>query len=1479
MTATTPSLQTRRSRSPRWARRSSLLLLILQPVLFFWDVVVTPRAHIPYDIEGFHLPLIAYVARSFRNGVAPLWDPYSYGGMPIHADSQAQVFYPFTWLAILASNHSHGETLFYWIQVLVPLHMVLAGLFVFWLLRRMGLDLPAAFLGGTIYQLSAYFASQAQHLDVISCGAWLPLAILAVFEMRRRVRPRWIAVLGLAIAMSILSGLPQTAVVVAVATLLMLAALLATRGASWRLIPATAAGFVLGALISTVELVPLWHLTQVSIASLRSSWMQNGGGLVPQSLVSFLIPDYYHIFEPDTSYKLPYNFTLMYVYCGMATPLLLLLAPFVGRARGRALLILTAASVFWMLGGHTPVYESIFIHLPGLVRGGLYAEYALMAFCFFAALTAAVALDRLGKRLPQALLWAIALATSFDLIHTSAGRPMNTAETGYKQEDPLHQIAGSRELLSRLRELVNQTTPPSRIDYMDQTLRRGVLGADMLELPTDDGDNPFMLRRMLYLRRLFCGGNWWERDLLVNRPGSPLLSMLNVGWLVRGSPLPESEVQAAGLESKGSFQGVWLYRNPRALPRFFLVSQIRRSPGETATFQMLAQAGFHPAGEALVENIPGDRSGLATGPVTVQSYTANRIQLSTETAGAAFLATSEPMYPGWEATVNGKRQPLLMTNGAFRGLLLGAGPHEITLEYHPPYLGLYLFLSSVLGLLTLAVAVPGERLWRKHAVVAQEESVDSVETAPVPRGRPRWVTNSLAAIRQHRLTIRWMLLFVPAMVLFYWKILLTRQFSLLTERESVNQSYAWLRFWVSSVRHGVPPFWDPYAFAGHSFAGEMQTAAFYPLHLLLALFPLTQDRVLSPYLYQVWWAGAHLLGACLLFLLVREFGLSRFSAFVAGLCFPLGGFVSRANWPHMLESGIWLPLIFFFFLRAIRAGEFRPLLRYASLGGLALGLSILAGGFHIVIMQALVVLSAGVYYAVSGSQAESAAQRRMKAATAVIVIAGVGCAAGAVQLFPSMEYARQAIRFLGNFGSLPADQKIPYQYVNDALAPHGILMLLFPTAFDGNVGNGEVINPYLGVFPLLLAIIAIRKNWVHPWVRYLTGLALAALVYSFGPFSWLHGVLYAIVPKLWMAREAPRMLYLLDFSLAVLAAFGLDTLLARGKEATWTGLNRTLLAMVIACALFLFVPALLGKPQISPWVSLSIFLIFASYGLFHYILRGHSGGFVRVLIVGLVLFDLNAFEWNARNLIEVRGQGADYLDRALSMESVVDYLKALPGYFRVEVQADGEPNIGDLFGASSIRGGGVTYQTQYNRILDNRDLLNVRYLIKPASAADPRPIYQDAFWKVYENPSGSQRAWLVHETMPDSGDGPLPAFDFHRTALLSAPIPDTLAPAAHAGPETAEIAEYSANAMTVKVHAETPGLLVLSETFYPGWRATVNGTGARIYRVDVDLRGVVVPAGNSEVVLEYRPWSIYGGALLSLLAFFGAAFFCFRTAR
>jgi hypothetical protein len=366
------------------------------------------------------------------------------------------------------------------------------------------------------------------------------------------------------------------------------------------------------------------------MAALRGTSYTTGGGMTAHTLVSLVFPNYYHIFELGESYKLPYNFTYLYAYCGIATAVLLVMAQFVRKRRPILFLALTILSVFWMLGGHTPVYRSIFVHLPTLLRGALYAEYALLAFCCFAAITAAIVLHHAGRRLPQAVMWAIALYTGFDLIQTGRDRPMNSYTGGYKTEDSEYASAGSAALSSKLRSLVDQTTPPSRIDYTDAAYAQGIHGSEMLRLPTADGDNPFLLLRMLHLRRLFTTGNPWDRLLGVDRPGSPLLKMLNVQWIVSRNPISPEQAVKAGLELVDSPDGFHVYRNPRALPRFFLVPRIRRSSNDTETLQRLAEESFAPAEEAVVEGISQGREQLASGEVKVRLYSSNRIELTVQ---------------------------------------------------------------------------------------------------------------------------------------------------------------------------------------------------------------------------------------------------------------------------------------------------------------------------------------------------------------------------------------------------------------------------------------------------------------------------------------------------------------------------------------------------------------------------------------------------------------------------------------------------------------------------------------------------------------------------------------------------------------------------------------------------------------------------------------------------------------------------------
>ncbi|MEP6714804.1 MAG: YfhO family protein [Terriglobia bacterium] len=697
------------------------LWLIFQPILFYWDVLVRPTAHIPYDLESYHYPTLAWIAACIRHHQWPFWDPSTYAGMPIHADIQAQMFYPPAWLAIAIGNLTGGRALFYWVEWLVAAHMILAGLFTFLLLRRLNLSTPAALLGSTAYQLGGFFASQACHLGAICAGAWLPLAILAAYELRRGFRAPWFAALATAVALSILSGYAATAIVVAGALILFALALIAWREASWRILPLILAAFVLAALICAVQLIPLIRLTSWSIASLRSQWLTAWGAPL-ESLVSLVSPDHYHLFDL-ARYRLPYNFTLLYIYCGIAPLILLLLSPF--RRRAWMFAALTVVSAVWMLGEHTPVYGLVFGALPALVRGASYAWYAMMAFCLFAGITAAIVAD--DKRLSPAVLWTLALLTSFDLLHAGRNRPMNTAPGSYAVANSEDRYAGSPENLRQLQALVNVSTPPLRIDYAD-LWAPGVIMGGMLRLPTTDGNIPFMPRRMFLLRQLFCATEpspadvaiagrespIFRRNLPVNRLHSPLLRMQNVGFVASTASLPGATESIAGLS---------LYRVPNPLPRFYLVPTVRPSSGPDQTFEWLANPSFLPEAEAIVEGFTGGSGAsknLGAGSVHTRLYEPDRVELDVQTNAEGFLATSEAWYPGWQATVNGHPQPLLLTNGVFRGLSVPSGSSLVVMTYQPVDLKASAALSLIAIAFTIGCAFSSRHVKRRAQPAARE---------------------------------------------------------------------------------------------------------------------------------------------------------------------------------------------------------------------------------------------------------------------------------------------------------------------------------------------------------------------------------------------------------------------------------------------------------------------------------------------------------------------------------------------------------------------------------------------------------------------------------------------------------------------------------------------------------------------------------------------------------------------------------------
>lgn len=736
-----------------------------------------------------------------------------------------------------------------------------------------------------------------------------------------------------------------------------------------------------------------------------------------------------------------------------------------------------------------------------------------------------------------------------------------------------------------------------------------------------------------------------------------------------------------------------------------------------------------------------------------------------------------------------------------------------------------------------------------------------------------------------RTTVKYLIWLAVAVVLFNWKTLLTDQFTTILGSEGVNLTYGWLHFWVHSVRQGHLPLWDPYAFAGRPFYGEILPSNFFPLQLFFALFPFTREGLISPRLYHVVLALTHLLCAYFMFGLLREFRCSRFASFVGACAFSMGGLLVRMMWPPYVESCIWLPAIFLFLLRALRAPSRNRALIEAALSGLCFGMSILIGGLNFCIMQGIFVVTAILFYGACetsrdadgggspGSPNRSANWKRIGRILAVFLL--VSGAAGAVQMLPAWEYSKLTMRFIDG-GAFPSGAKIPYHRLNPGMWPQSILTGLFPTAFGGSLGGGETWPYYIGALPFFLAIVGIWRRWSNLWVRYLTGLAVVTFAYSLGEFSLLNGVLYAVVPFLWVARSPSRFLYLVSFALAVLAAFGLDTLLDKSIPASsWAPAKRILKWIAIACGAALLIPGLFSQVSIGIWNAFSIILILASCGCLAYLIHRSAGPWFRVIVACLILFDLASFSWLAADKTQLDRTHGE-LEQMVSLGPPSKFIKAQPGLYRTRVAVPGEPNIGDIYSVQTVWGGGATLLTEFAQLWSKDDLLNVRYLIKPASTPDPGAVYQDAHWKVYLNPNAYPRAWVVHKTIVErSYDA---GVDLHQEATVEAPLPQTLEPT-ESPSDSVQFRSYEADRMLMDVNSSGGGMLVLSEKYYPGWRATVNGNPAKIFRVDGAFRGILVPRGQSSVKLHFVPLIVYVGGALSILAFlvvFAVAFVAWR---
>jgi hypothetical protein len=689
-------------------------------------------------------------------------------------------------------------------------------------------------------------------------------------------------------------------------------------------------------------------------------------------------------------------------------------------------------------------------------------------------------------------------------------------------------------------------------------------------------------------------------------------------------------------------------------------------------------------------------------------------------------------------------------------------------------------------------------------------------------------------------------------ILFHWKLVLTNQYTWLEAGDIGSLILPWFQFQAGEWHHWRFPMWDPYSWTGQPLFGQAQPGAAYPINWLLFWMPLKNGWIRQDVLHW-WYVLVHYLAGLSAYALCRDLGRSRLASILAGIVYSLAGYVAYADSPQMLHGAIWAPLVFLFLFRVER-GERR--VASAVLSGFFLGVSWLAGHHQMQIFLSL---------AVAGMWLWICARNRRLVFCAVLAFLMTGLTS-AFQTLPAAEFGQLAVRWVGADEPQGLAETVPYAvHAQYALKPISLIGI-----FVAGVEHGA-FNAFIGIAASALAILGAILWWRERYVRWLATLALCGILFALGGNSVFHGMFYALAPLVEKARVPAAATVLFAVGVAVLAAFGLDAVRTRDVdtnvdaarlEARATGILAGVGAVLAFGSLAFYTVGISTDRLVI--TSLCAFL---AAGL---LVARFSARGVGVAAIALVLFELgNVTDYN---LATADRATHPYLYKLAEHSDLAAFVRGA----RIVYDSTAIPyNIGDWYGIEALNAyaASVPASLWQHEVFSARvqDIMGVRYYLGlTPQRTDLREVFQGRSGvKVFENVKAFPRAWAVHRAVEVSDSKHAramladPQFDAAHATFLIGQNPPKLASCVD---DEVWIARYEPNHVAIKAAMNCRGMVVLTDSWFPGWRATVDGRAAVIEQAYGAFRGVVVEAGEHTIEMRYRPWSVFIGAAMTMLA-------------
>lgn len=719
------------------------------------------------------------------------------------------------------------------------------------------------------------------------------------------------------------------------------------------------------------------------------------------------------------------------------------------------------------------------------------------------------------------------------------------------------------------------------------------------------------------------------------------------------------------------------------------------------------------------------------------------------------------------------------------------------------------------------------------------------------------------------------------------------------------------------IKAGGLKNWNPLILAGLPATSSASTGGghYYPLkNLYHRLFP-TPTGVMLMLLTHLLLMGAFM------YLYLLDIGAGWRGALFGAVAWMFSGYTMVwFEFEITMTAGACIPLLLLIMERFL--GPRRYL--FACLGAIVLAMYVFTQHLQFLLYIGVIMIMYFFYLAWRTHRREPGILPLGHLA-ACFAITGAGAALiGAIELLPVAEVILSSSRVSRDFdfrGLYDTLGRVFYRYLVTLIFPDYfgspvIGMNLIPRLPRQEYMNYNELCIYLGVptlFALLAAAVGVRDRATRFWLL-LTALFASMMVgtYTFYPlFKWFPG----------LGKVNPtRIIFLFTLAATVTAGLGVSALdgMSRLRRQIFLGGAAVLAAAVLLLALLSARPAVLaffnseyaGHPQwqmlsqslagmrsFTSSIMLKPLLLAASASLLFaaYLLLADARARLAVfaLILSLLAYDLISFGWYYNT-----ASPPEYI---YARTPAIDFIKGQGGVFRVVTDAGKGFTANTLapFGIEELGGYAGVYPERLNRLFSfielrtlrssfdrwvmfarhNQwrfyDLMNVRYFLTAPGTPAPSPDLRLAFRQeidVYENPRALPRAFVVHRALVEKDVENIlramssPSFDPASMVMLEENPPGGFAPTAPpAAPGRAEITRYGEDRIEITADMPANGWLVVSNTFFPGWEAAIDGKAVAIQRADCAIMALPLGPGRHAVVLEYRPASIARGKYLSLL--------------